>query len=901
MTQRYDQLAGDVHDVLAQANDVEREKFTTISAAYSDAVAEINERLRRATSLVHKGLRDEAIQECEREPNLLDSFELLDIRDQTLWLSMHRLLKVPLPPPLLVQQAAELNSAYAIQVPLAELLRKHRLLALGHAPLVSRIAVLRQISGNDPNSEVWHTDIKAYETERIAEIRSELPKISQSRDLSAIRSLYRELNNELWIVPLPNEIKLRATEVLHELEIASARAKLNVCSANLLDAFAELDITRGLECRDEWELYLGPARLPPESPVLAETQPALDWLAEQEIQQQRDAEQLGLLSRLEAILDDDTSTRHELDATYNRLSTFDATISPVLTRRYRNRIQALQLKEHRVQTLKLVAIVGGLAIFAGAVFMGLRSYQFNARVREAAQQLEAHRQGREWQEGLSLLKVSREASPEIFAASVFQAAKQRFDENLKSDETRKSEFNRLVEAIRLGGVTIEDAPELSALKKLAVTPDEERLHAELERQKDHHDAEKEALDRERLTSIVGQLDADFRKLPQPNLAQLRSLLTRLRQARKDYPYALRGRNDSEQVSELDVSLERRIERRLSEVERDSRVAELLSSIHECLGKSMPAFAQKIDELQQVLANSEPGRQLGDTFKEKQAWLSLESIRLALLPMANRVHLASADQAKGVLAELSTVTSAHGGFPRTLVPLKEHMTAITRRRGLIVLGKLVPNPIRGEDEPHADLIKDLLVRYQAIIRQPTEWEQQFREILARLVSDQNVDPILKLKLLRVALKQSAQGSFACKRAFQPLLQRIESKEVETILREGADDQAVRFVSQLPYRGALRKHREIVKTLSEIPKSILWVGWLRPSGYGDGQDAGIQCDLVNGTPDGKLFVLVNEPSGSMDFQLLGSVRNSQSKITNDSLVQVGRPLYWGKTIDRALEGK
>ena len=52
------------------------------------------------------------------------------------------------PPALQTDVAGEINEAYAIEEPLAALLRRHRWHALARSPLNKRIGILRQMAAN---------------------------------------------------------------------------------------------------------------------------------------------------------------------------------------------------------------------------------------------------------------------------------------------------------------------------------------------------------------------------------------------------------------------------------------------------------------------------------------------------------------------------------------------------------------------------------------------------------------------------------------------------------------------------------------------------------------------------------------------------------------------------------
>jgi len=897
VNQQYERLAGDVVAVLSQVNDVEANKLKTVSNAYSAAVGEINERLRKATSLLHKGLRDEAIQECEREPNLLDAFESLDIHDQELWLKMHRSLSVPIPPPLLVQHAAELNSAYALQAPLTELLRKHRLLALGHASLSNRIQILRQISQKDPNSDVWHADIKSYETERIAEIKSELPKIKQSKNLAAIQQLYREVNSDAWVVPVPDEVRSQANDLLHQFEVASAREKISQCSIDLQAAFSEFDLERGFELQDTWELYLGPATLPSDHELWAETQPALDWLQEQQEKQQKEVEQATLLSDLESLLDSEESTRADLDATYNRLSATGAELPPVLVRRYRNQIQSIQTRDRRSQTLKLVGIVGTLAICAGAVFMGIRSFQHTSKVRQATAALNTHRENRQWQDGLTFVSVTQETATDVYESTRFQDAKARFDKELDNDNGRLREFERLVEAVRSGGVTIEDAPEIAALKKLAVTHEESQLCAELDSEKDKHDALKALDAADAFNQTIGAINTNFVTSKDTSTKQLKAFLTEIEQARTDHPYALRDRQNSVDVSEVDELLEERIKAAIADTERDSKAGELVAEIDKNLGQSIELYISKLGILQETLKGLEPGRQINATLAEKKIWLQLLQVSETLSPLSRKAHTVTVVEAEELLKTLKSNAEEFGKIPEKFSPLENHLLAVTKRPNLIEVSLLVPQGVRDPESPHANLVQSLLRQYKELKENSSAWDKTFHTILDSLYRDKTLPPILKIKLYRAALGTAMQGSLAIEMGFAPVMKQLKSSELETMLQQDSVEEVRAFAENLAHPTAMKRHGNVVKGLGNIPESVQWVGWMRPKGLRDDSADNSTSGTVEpavrpGALDGHLGVFVFDENGDAKLEKVGSIKNGRAQMTKETFSQLARPLYWIK---------
>ena len=50
--------------------------------------------------------------------------------------------------------AANLNEAYAVEKPLATLLQRHRLLAMSHGPIKLRVDTLRSLADADPENPI---------------------------------------------------------------------------------------------------------------------------------------------------------------------------------------------------------------------------------------------------------------------------------------------------------------------------------------------------------------------------------------------------------------------------------------------------------------------------------------------------------------------------------------------------------------------------------------------------------------------------------------------------------------------------------------------------------------------------------------------------------------------------
>ena len=81
----YQRIVDDVHSACFNNGQDGDDFLQGVAADYSLAIDEANERLRQCGALFRKGLRSEAIQLCEIEPNLLEIVEILDFPERESW------------------------------------------------------------------------------------------------------------------------------------------------------------------------------------------------------------------------------------------------------------------------------------------------------------------------------------------------------------------------------------------------------------------------------------------------------------------------------------------------------------------------------------------------------------------------------------------------------------------------------------------------------------------------------------------------------------------------------------------------------------------------------------------------------------------------------------------------
>ncbi len=249
----YQRIVDDVRSALFN-NGQDGDDFLQGAAAdYSLAIDEANERLRQCGALLRKGLRSEAIQLCEIEPNLLDVVGILDFPERDTWNELLSLHGLSPPAALMLEVAANLNEAYAVEQPLATLLQRHRLLAMSHGPIKLRLETLRSLADADPENPIWDQDVRTFEEERVKELQREVPQAIASGDVTALNALAAELENSAWRIDRPelliSQIAVARSNAARQQGLGELRR-----TADYLNAMhAALDVDGGRRVRAQWD------------------------------------------------------------------------------------------------------------------------------------------------------------------------------------------------------------------------------------------------------------------------------------------------------------------------------------------------------------------------------------------------------------------------------------------------------------------------------------------------------------------------------------------------------------------------------------------------------------------------------------------------------------------------
>jgi hypothetical protein len=464
----YQRITDDVRSALLN-NGLDGEDFLQAAAAdYSLAIDEINDRLRQCTVILRKGLRSEALRLCEIEPNLLEAATVLDFPERDSWAELLKMRGLIPPAGLLVDMAAELNEAYAIEQPLAALLGRHRLLAMSRGPLTLRLQTLRELAERDRENPVWEQDIRGFEEERLKEIRNETAQAIAAGDGTGLAGLAGELANSHWRQPPPESLLRQITAARTDLARTDALAELNRIEQRLGEAHAAMDLEAGRKLRQRWNELTGSWRTAITPELLDRAGPALDWLHEQDELAEQEARHAAAIAALDRAIAQRQPVQNLLGL--HREAARGGDVPPEVEASYRKYLAARELAAKRRARWTIAALAIMALIVAGLAVVVLLQKRHEGQVVAAVQTLEdLLQEGKiaKLNEAQNYLDQLTAELPRVAGAAELQQLRERVQKLLEEERVRKESFRReLDRAVKSLEEKLPDREALASARRL---------------------------------------------------------------------------------------------------------------------------------------------------------------------------------------------------------------------------------------------------------------------------------------------------------------------------------------------------------------------------------------------------------------------------------------------------
>ncbi len=457
----YQRIVDDVRSILFDKDDDEPVFLQGAAADYSRAIDEVNERLRHCGALLNRGLRSEAIQLCELEPNLLDVVRILAFPERGTWNRRLVLHGISPPPALMFDVADKLNEAYADEKPLAMLLQRHRLLAMSHAPIKLRLDTLRRLCDADLGNPVWVQDVRTFEGERVRELRREVLQAIAGGDLAALDPLALELENSAWLIEGPELLNSQIAAARSNAARVQGLGQLRRIADCLNAMHAAGNVEGGHRERAQWEPLMATWGQFVEPSLLQMVAAPLDWLREQD----ELAEQAARHEWAVDILDRAVTSRRsakELERLHHEAKR-GGEIPEEVEQRYCEQLEALDFAARRSIRLKL-AVFAWLIIVIGAIAATEAYRRVQAgRVDRAVASLEQLVRDNKIDETRSFIDELGLKSPRIAADPRIQEIGRQLTTRLMDEQGPRRDFATALELVRKS--IADQLPDKEALAK----------------------------------------------------------------------------------------------------------------------------------------------------------------------------------------------------------------------------------------------------------------------------------------------------------------------------------------------------------------------------------------------------------------------------------------------------
>lgn len=456
------EIIGQVRDALAARDQSATPELRDLATAYAELCRSANDRIRRCCQLLRQGLKTEAVNLAEADPNLLDQLTMLDFPQRGDWQQWCAQYGFPEAPPLDMESAGVINEAYAAMQPIEVLLAKHRRLALALAPLPLRLVVMREIAKVDKTAQFWADDIRTFETARLEEIRRQWVAAAPA-DRQLPLQLHSELANGQWSVPIPGDL-LRAVKTRAEkIQSENIQKRMQPLLAALDTAYSAMEEQQSRELLGQCQEVLGNST--PAEDVKERMAAVQAWLEGLDKARAEHAEFEKACAGLQQAIDNARAT-DEIRQAYQATTRFTEPLPMELENRY----QACLARREREAARRRRMIYFGAAAAALVVlvaigiftFVSIRNHEAAgwAGVLQAADRNVVQRG--DLADGQKVLAMVAAAPADVRQAPAVAAGAAELRHAVAAEKVREASFRRLY--TRAQGLGVGSARALAAMK-----------------------------------------------------------------------------------------------------------------------------------------------------------------------------------------------------------------------------------------------------------------------------------------------------------------------------------------------------------------------------------------------------------------------------------------------------
>jgi hypothetical protein len=292
----YQQIPGNIRSLLATKAQRWTDHAADLANQYAAMCDETNQRLRRCTEYLRRGMTSAAIHLAECQPNLIQAVNWLQFPERSAWADLCVTNGMRAPAVLEAECIEKINAIADRERVLQPLHSRHRLLAIAKAPARARLEVTRMLAVEDPENPAWGEEILGLETVRLGELAVEVQAAQRQRNEAAMQALAEELTVHPWRRSIPGPVRDPLQKFAERITAQRVSGELPALATTIASTL-RLNPPLLPELLRRWRDLCDTPGVPMPADLKAQVQPALDWQAAEQ-KRKRDLEEVKPLEHL---------------------------------------------------------------------------------------------------------------------------------------------------------------------------------------------------------------------------------------------------------------------------------------------------------------------------------------------------------------------------------------------------------------------------------------------------------------------------------------------------------------------------------------------------------------------------------------------------------------------------
>lgn len=316
---------------------------------YGNLCQSANTRLRQCAQLSRQGQYANALSLANQEPKLLDYCSLLEVPERQVLPQVAKTLGIS--PPIVVNHdlIEMLQDADKQGSSTEDNQRKLHKLTLARAPLPTRLVIMRRLLRQNANNPFIDEDIRTFEKAWFQRANLFAQNYVRNGDVDTLQEILADFEESGYLETPPPEL---ISEI--KLMLSKARARqLPALAEEIRRTHADGAIWPLKQLANQWNDLVTASRVS-NADQKFNVADAFSWLANQLGEERRKEEVLAATARLAKVLGSTQATRKEIEQAYLSASALNA-VDELSAKRYEDRLQEFDRRK-RLFTNTLIAV-----------------------------------------------------------------------------------------------------------------------------------------------------------------------------------------------------------------------------------------------------------------------------------------------------------------------------------------------------------------------------------------------------------------------------------------------------------------------------------------------------------------------------------------------------------------